>query len=321
MVYVYPKPDEIMPQQKTYIQNFIDDYENALYGSNFTHPSLGYRAFIDVPSFIDYFIVNEVCRNGDGFKKSRFFSKDQDKADGTVKKLKAGPVWDFDWAEKDMWGGSEDGSQFIYGECDQDVNAPGWYIRLLEDTLFANELRCRYDDMRRGILKESYIYAKIDSVAQLVNESQVWHYQTWGHLGIATGTPEVQAPSQTYAEEVQRLKSWFQRRLEWLDANMPGTLNGCSMLGIQDLVNANKITAYPNPFSSVITVEWAQSDLSQARLTIRDGSGRTITTQEVTTDSAAGKSITLTGLQELASGVYFIEIVKGDERAVLKIIK
>jgi subtilisin-like proprotein convertase family protein len=321
MVYVYPKPDEIVLQQKTYIQNFIEDYEDALYGSNFAHPGLGYRAFIDVPSFIDYFIVNEVCRNGDGFKKSRFFSKDKDKSDGTVKKLKAGPVWDFDWAEKDMWGGSEDGSQFIYGACDQDVNAPGWYIRLLEDTLFANELRCRYDDLRRSILKESYIDGKIDSVAQAVNESQAWHYQTWGHMGSATGTPEVQAPSQTYAEEVQRLKDWFHRRLTWLDANMPGTLNGCSMMGIQDLVNTNKITAYPNPFSSIITIEWTQGDLVGAQLSIRDGSGRIIKTQQISNESAYDKSLTITGLQELSTGVYFIELVKGDERAMLKIIK
>ena len=321
MVYVYPKPDEIMPQQQTYIQHFIDDYEDALYGTNFTHPGLGYRAFIDVPSFIDYFIVNEVCRNGDGFKKSRFFSKDKDKSDGTVKKLKAGPVWDFDWAEKDMWGGSEDGSQFLYAECDQDVNAPGWYIRLLQDTLFANELRCRYDDMRRSILKESYINAKIDSVAQAVLESQVWHYQTWGNMGHATGTQEVQAPSQTYAEEVQRLKDWFQRRLTWLDANMPGTLNGCSMLGIQDLVNVNKITAYPNPFSSTITVEWTQGDLAGAHLTIRDGAGRLIRQQEIPGNTALDKSLTMNGLNDLTSGVYFIEIAKGDERATLKIIK
>lgn len=321
MVYVYPKPDEIIIQQKTYIQNFIEDYEDALYGTDFAHPGLGYRAFIDVPSFIDYFIVNEVCRNGDGFKKSRYFSKDKDKADGTVKKLKAGPVWDFDWAEKDMWSGSEDGSQFMYGACDQDVNAPGWYIRLLQDTLFANELRCRYDDLRRSILKESYIDGKIDSVAQAVNESQVWHYQTWGHLGSATGTPEVQAPSQTYAEEVQRLKDWFHRRLTWLDANMPGTLNGCSMMGIQDLVNANKITAYPNPFSSIITIEWTQADLVGAQLAVRDGSGRLIKTQEISSGSASDKSLTITDLQDLSSGVYLIEIVKGDERAMLKIIK
>lgn len=175
--------------------------------------------------------------------------------------------------------------------------------------------------MRRSILKESYINSKIDSVAQAVHESQIWHYETWGHLGSATGTPEIQAPSQTYAEEVQRLKDWFQRRLAWLDVNMPGTLNGCSMLGIQDLVNVNKITAYPNPFSSLITVEWTQGDLTGAQLAIRDGSGRLIKTQDISNDSAFDKSLTINGLNDLATGVYFIEIVKGEERATLKIIK
>jgi methionine-rich copper-binding protein CopC len=93
------------------------------------------------------------------------------------------------------------------------------------------------------------------------------------------------------------------------------------MLGIQDLVNANKITAYPNPFSSVITIEWTQADLAGANLTIRDGSGRTIKTQEIASESANDKSLTITDLHDLSSGVYFIEIVKGDERATLKIIK
>lgn len=93
------------------------------------------------------------------------------------------------------------------------------------------------------------------------------------------------------------------------------------MLGIQDLVNANKITAYPNPFSSIITIEWTQADLAGAQLAIRDGSGRTIKTQEITTGSASDKSLTITDLNDLSNGVYFIEIVKGDERAVLKIIK
>ncbi|MNE51904.1 CotH protein [compost metagenome] len=209
----------------------------------------------------------------------------------------------------------------MYGECDQDVNAPGWYIRLLEDSLFANELRCRYDDLRRSILKETYIDAKIDSVAQAVNESQVWHYNTWGHLGSATGTPEIQAPSQSFAEEVQRLKDWFHRRLAWLDANIPGTLNGCSMLGIQDLVNLNQISAYPNPFSSLITIQWQQMDLTGAEIVLRDGMGRVVTQQTITTASSYDKSLTLNHLDDLASGIYFIELIKGEEHATLKIIK
>lgn len=88
---------------------------------------IGYRKYIDVGSFIDYFLVNEVTRNIDGFKKSRYFSKDKDLLDGTLTRLKAGPVWDFDWSQKDIDGGSQNGSGFIHGICDQDVVPPGWY--------------------------------------------------------------------------------------------------------------------------------------------------------------------------------------------------
>src|SRR6218665_1042115 len=235
MVHVEPKMEQLMPQQLNYIHDYMDDFENALYGTDFADEVLGYKAYIGTESFVDYLLVNELTRNGDGFKKSRFFSKDKDKNDGTVRKLKAGPVWDFDWSQKDMWSGSEDGSEFMYDDCDQDVNAPGWYIRLLQDTIFANEVRCRYEDFRRTIWSQAQINASIDAVAVKVAESQVWHYQVWGHLGSATGTPEVQAPSQTYAEEVQRLKDWYARRLAWMDANLPGTLNGCSFTGVNEL--------------------------------------------------------------------------------------
>jgi hypothetical protein len=43
MVYYYPAADEIVLQQKTYIQAFIDGFEDALYGPDFDDPVNGYR--------------------------------------------------------------------------------------------------------------------------------------------------------------------------------------------------------------------------------------------------------------------------------------
>lgn len=319
MVHVYPEMSELMPQQLNYIHDYIDDFENALYGTDFADEFLGYQAYIGTGSFIDYFLVNEVTRNGDGFKKSRFFYKDEDKADGTVRKLKAGPVWDFDWAEKDMWSGSEDGSQFIYDQCDQDVNAPGWYIRLLEDTVFANEVRCRYEDLRRNLWSQAQINAQIDSIANLVAESQVWHFQVWGNMGQATGTPEVQAPSQSYAEEVQRLKDWYARRLAWLDINMPGTLNGCSFAGLNEL--GLKVDVFPNPFVSSITIEAPKAIPGTLELTLVDASGRKVVQEEkIATDFMNG-SYTLEGLAELQSGLYWLEMKTQTGKTTIKLMK
>ena len=321
MVQVYPKPDEIMSQQSAYIQQFVYDFENALYGANFTHPTLGYRNYIGTGTFIDYFIISEVTRNVDGYKKSRYFYKDKDHNDGTIRKLKAGPVWDFDWSQKDMESGTEDGSGWIYPNCDQDVNSPGWYIRLLEDTLFANELRCRYDDLRRSSLSLPAIYAKIDSVANLVAESQNWHFNTWGNLGVETGTWEVESPSQTYVEEIQKLKDWYARRMQWLDANMPGTLNGCSMMSLNDFVANAQLTAFPNPFNDGITISWEGVDLNDAHVELIDQTGRLLQQQTITGSNSKFGEFKLNNLTGLNNGFYLVRITKGTETATLKLSK
>jgi len=318
-VYYYPKPDVIVLEQQTYIQNFMDEFETALYAANFDDPNFGYRRYISVPTFIDYLIINELARNVDGYKKSRFLYKDKDHADGTYRKLKAGPVWDFDWALKDMWSGAEDGSGFMYPEVDQDVNAPGWYIRLLQDTLFANEVRCRYDDLRRNILSEAYMHNKIDSIAAVVNESQDWHYLTWGHMGAATGTGEVQAPSQTYAEEVQRLKDWLTRRVNWLDINMPGTLNGCSFAGL-DEVSTVSFEVYPNPFISTLYLNFENKTLEKGQVILRDAAGR-IVSQFNLDSPQLQEQVELTGLGELQAGIYFVEVQLGTRKSVQKVVK
>lgn len=318
-VYYYPKPEDIVLEQKTYIQNFMDAFETALYSSNFDDPVNGYRKYISVRSFIDYFIINELARNVDGYKKSRFLFKDKDNLDGSYGKLRAGPVWDFDWALKDMWAGSENGSQFMYGEVDQDVNAPGWYIRLLQDSTFRNELRCRYEDLRRSLLDETYLHQKIDSIASVVNESQNWHYQIWGNMGVATGTYEVQAPAQTYAEEVQRLKDWISRRLTWLDDNIPGTLNGCSMTGTSELALSDA-TVYPNPFLDVLEVNFEATDMESGSVRLLDASGRTIQS-DLFQAQPLMNSIKLENLSGLHSGIYFIELVLGQNKRVFKVSK
>ena len=145
-VYVNPKPDEITVKQKSYIQGFIRDAEGALYGNNFTDPAIGYRRFIDVPSFIDYFILGEVSRSVDAYKKSRFFFKNRNDKDSL---LYTGPVWDFDWAWKNIREciySDTNGAYWSYktNDCNPDNNAPDWYIRLLQDGYFTNKLIERY---------------------------------------------------------------------------------------------------------------------------------------------------------------------------------
>ena len=86
------------PEQKAYIQQFVDSMELSFQGLDSSNPSASYEKWIDVPSFVDYFIHTELSLNADGFKRSAYFFKDKDLADGTVSKMQAGPVWDYNLA-------------------------------------------------------------------------------------------------------------------------------------------------------------------------------------------------------------------------------
>ncbi|MFH0894742.1 MAG: CotH kinase family protein [Bacteroidota bacterium] len=255
--YVYEEPDEVTvtTQQKAYIQSFFYSLENALYSSSFTNPTTGYRAYLDVPSFIDYLIINELARNNDGFKKSYFFHKDRDSHGGL---LKSGPVWDFDWGWKNVNECSifaaTDGSGWSYdvNDCGPDVNSPGWMKRLVQDTTFTNELKCRYLELRSTLLDTTYLFHYIDSVHTLVEGAQARHYQKWPILGINVGTPEIGTQPLTYDGEITKFKEWIKLRLSWLDANMPGN---CIPTGLVELSDNIIFRVFPNPTDSKLSVE------------------------------------------------------------------
>ncbi len=250
-VYNYPKSDDITLQQETYIQNLVGDFEDALWGANFTDPVLGYRPFINTRSFIDYFIVNEFARNIDGFKKSRNFYKDKDSKDSLIY---AGPVWDFDWAYKDHDSGMLGGSGWRHDYSGPtDVKPPGWYIRLLQDSSFADELSCRYFNLRNSILDTSNLFHFIDSLSGVVELAQERHYVRWPILGVNVGTPEIGTQPLTYDGEIVKFKSWILERLSWLDSNMPGN---CPNVGLNEgfIQKQPYFVIYPNPSKNELNI-------------------------------------------------------------------
>ena len=70
--YDYPRGDRITPAQESYIQSYVQAFEDALFGSNFLDPVTGYKAYADMASFVDYAIMNEITRNVDGYRLSTF---------------------------------------------------------------------------------------------------------------------------------------------------------------------------------------------------------------------------------------------------------
>ncbi len=318
LVYNYPAPDVIVPQQKTYIQGFIYDMETALYGPNFTDTVNGYSKYMSTRSFMDYFFVNELARNTDGFKKSCYFYKEKDDSAGNIGKLKAGPVWDFDWAWKNIWDCSifqaTDGSGWSHhiNDCSPDIYGTGWYIRMFQDSAFADEVNCRWQELRGTILDTAYLFHYIDSVSTWMNESQQRHYAYWGHMGAATGTPEVDAPRQSYQEEIDALKAWIVLRLDWMDANMFGNPNNCNLTSVAENNSASTSTPYPNPFSNEINFSVYMNAPEQIDVRVYDAFGREVITPLAVNGTSGANYVNVQLPTDLAAGMYQMEIQCGD---------
>ncbi len=284
-LYQYPSSDSIKPAQKTYIASFIDSLETALYSANFVDSATGYRQFLDTKSFIDYFLVNELSRNNDGFKKSVFFNKDKFSNGG---KFKAGPVWDFDWAWKDLGGCSifnnSNGSGWAHhiNDCGPDNYSNGYYIRLLQDTIFDNELRCRYETYRNTVLDTAYISHYIDSMKNYVAFDQAMHFQKWPILGTSGPAPEINAIATTYNAEMDTLKAWIKTRIAWLDANIPGHCypQPIDHTGINEETNGS-LNFYPNPSAGTIHFEGTINATSVSEMKIYDITGKEIDRMEL----------------------------------------
>lgn len=246
-LYEYPKSTKITTAQKIYIKSFIDSLETVLYSTTFNDPVNGYSKYINVSSFIDYFLVNELSRNVDGNKKSSYWHKDRWDNGG---KLIAGPVWDFDWAWKNIYDCEEfsriDGSGWSYKivDCPADVLSFGWFKRLLQDQQFANKVHCRWEELRATILDTESMFHYIDSVELALALPQQRHFNAFPVLGLNNGAPEVDKIPATYHGEVMKLKNWIQTRIQWLDLNMVGI---CRDVTAIDENKESDITLYPNP--------------------------------------------------------------------------
>jgi hypothetical protein len=322
LVYHYPKPDEIQAAQKNYIQGFITQFETALYSPGFSNPTTGYRQYADELSFVDYFIVNELSRNYDGYMHSFYFNKDKDGS--SPAKLKCGPVWDFDWAFKniivsnctDFAAADGSGWAYLINDCSvHSVNSVGWHIRMLQDNGFKDLLRCRWEQMRQTFFDTTEVFHHIDSVANYLNEAQGRHYSKWGHISADIGGCHVLPIPSTFAGHIAQLKTWISVRTAWLDSNIPGTLTNCITGVPQTAITESLPILFPNPASDFVFIEMPGSDAILS-ITCYDQRGRIMMAVPMVNTNSQRLKVSV-----LDNGVYILQIkVKDGKQLYRKLI-
>lgn len=219
-LYDVPSPEKISKEQKIYIQSYINSFEEALLSNDFSDPKTGYRQFIDVDSFVDFFLLNELSHNPDAYRLSTYMHK---KRNG---KLKMGPIWDFNIAFGNVnYCKGEDVNNWIFkynDYCPDDFwLVPFWWSKLLNDPYFANIIKARWQELRQNELSDKLIFGKIDLLISELETSDAIkrNFERWPILGqwiwpnSYVGT--------TYESEINYLKNWLSQRLTWMDSNIP----------------------------------------------------------------------------------------------------
>lgn len=302
--YDYPKASSIATQQKAYIKQYMTAFENALAANNFKDPDVGYAKYIDVNSFIDYFIANEVSKNVDAYRLSTFMHKKKDSDGG---KLIMGPIWDFnlgfgnaDYCTK----GNPEGLVIRFNSlCNKDFwLIPFWWDRLLEDPAFRDKLIARWTALRSDKLLTSKIHSYIDSVTAVLNvESQQRNFQQWPVLGKYVW-PNYYV-GQTYQQEVDWLKNWTEQRMTWLDNFMTDLVTGIS----ESKLPGFSVEAYPNPFKNDIQVEYTLEKPGLIAIELLDGMGRKVSAVEHQHDEP-GVYRTKIERHDFSPGIYYYRV-------------
>lgn len=223
--YVYPKVEEITNEQNLYIKSYWNQFEQMLASTDYADPTTGYPAWLDVDSFIDHYLVNELSLNVDAYRLSAYLYKDSD-LDGGL--LHAGPVWDFNLGFGNVYYCYCDGPDgwIIDGLtlCGYGYQYPPWWGRLLEDPEYTEALRCRWDELREDRLSDASLLVMLDEQLALVAEAEPRDHAAWGNIGVYVW-PNIYIGA-TYADEVAYFQGWLLERTAWMDANLPGTCGG-----------------------------------------------------------------------------------------------
>ena len=189
--------------QFDFIKNYINEFETLLFSQNFDDPISGYESYIDVNSFIDWYLINEIAKSVDArWYSSIYFSYIPGE------KIKMGPIWDFDLSYGNL---NYSDAQYTY---DFYIRQNNWISRLFDDPKFEEKVKNRFSFYYNKLdeFKET-----IDNYADYLDKSQKANFDRWDILGVYVWPNPVW--NLTYKQEVDRLKNWIVERMNWLNSN------------------------------------------------------------------------------------------------------
>ncbi|SDX50515.1 CotH kinase family protein [Flavobacterium degerlachei] len=212
-VHDLPKPENATPEQTQYIKAEFNRMEDQAYNNDLVD---GYRTIIDVPSFIDFMLVNELSSNADVYQSSTFFHKDRGG------KLRAGPVWDFNFSFGSTFDPDSVVDQWQFNNGNR-IGPPFWSY-LFDNSDFKCKLSKRWNEVIAPgqPLNKELLIAYIDKTLSYISEAIPRENKRWETLADHTA-------------DVDRIKTFIAERSTWISNNI-GSYADCATVSLPPLV-------------------------------------------------------------------------------------
>ncbi|MCB0746635.1 MAG: CotH kinase family protein [Ignavibacteriae bacterium] len=301
----YPKPSDVMPEQLIYISKYEQEFCDIMNSPYYNAVDNGYNKYINLDSFIDEMIIQELTSNSDAYGYSGYFHKDRGK------KISAGPEWDFDQAlcNSDY----NDGGRYDEWIVTKPSGAnPPFWIKLFNDEEVHNLIKERWSGLRKNVLTNDNIFAYIDSVVIYLNQAQQHNFNRWPILGVPIWRSLPGAEQRdTYQKEVDFMKEWLGNHLSWMDAQLKITT--AVLNNNAELVNEFKLYQnYPNPFNPSTSISFNIATTGLVKLNIYDSIGKLVKTLVNDKNAAGNYSVMWNGKDNsgnnVSNGVYYYRL-------------
>ena len=228
-----PNPFEIIGSQANYIRSQFQSLADVTSRNNSSIEN-GFPSIIDVPSFVDFMLMNEIAANVDAYQFSTYYHKDRQG------KLRAGPIWDFNLTYGNdlvFWGLNRSFTN-VWQFNNGDNVGPKYWLELYNNPVFKCYLSKRWNQLIKpnAPLNFNVITKRMDSIVSLISEATVREQQRWRRVG-------------NHQMHISNMKSWLKNRIDWMSSNINSNVT-CAIPAIPKLV-ISQINYHPKPFETI----------------------------------------------------------------------
>jgi len=164
---LYPRRSLQSDRVRDYVARSISRVERLLYSPDILWIRREYERYIDVNSFVNFYIINEFIANNDLWSGSTYFHKD------VRGLLMAGPVWDFNNVMDNFFFPMPT-ENFLLADR-------GWFDRLMICPRFTDQVIRRWHTLRRGVLAEERLVSYMQEIEDWLGSAIDRNFEVWGY--------------------------------------------------------------------------------------------------------------------------------------------